>query len=437
LSIAADDDRRILQLIDEATNAYARGYPQEADRFLQQAQAEAPRHPLVLNEIARRMLEAGNPAGARLLLEQAVKGAPSHPSLWINLAAALRGLNRVDEEMAVIEKALALEPRNVRALLQKASLQESQGQDRAAAATYRSALQLIPPDLDMPTGLRQALEHAQRCVDANNRAVENFVEERLRDLRRLHAGKPLRRFDRCLAALLQKERIYRQQPSFLHFPELPSIEFYERNDFPWLDSIEAAADDIRTELINVLADGHAILEPYVDIPDGLPVDQWKELNRSRRWGIYYLWREGVPYAEHLGRCPKTAKALEAWPRWDVPGFGPSAVFSILDAKTRIPPHSGVYNTRLLVHLPLIVPPGCLFRVGGERREWVPAKAWVFDDTIEHEASNDSDVPRAVMIFDIWSPFLSDVERQFVREVIVSTGDYYGTASHARGKQQVL
>jgi len=432
-----EDDRRILQLLEEASNASALGYAQEADRFLRQAQAEAPRHPLVLNEIARRMLEAGNPAGARLLLEQAVKDAPDHAPLWINLAAALRGLNLGEKEMAAVEKALALEPRNMRALLQKASLQESLGQERAAAATYRTALQLIPPGLDVPPGLRQALEHGQRCVDANNRAVEDFVEARLKNLRRQYAGTPVRRVDRCLGVLLQKERIYRQQPSFLNFPELPSIEFYDRKDFPWLDAIEAAADDIRAELVNVLSDGQTSLEPYIDIPEGLPLDQWKDLNRSRRWGIYYLWREGMPHAEHLARCPKTAKALEAWPRWDVPGFGPSAVFSILDAKTRIPPHCGVYNTRLLVHLPLIVPPACLFRVGGERREWVPGKAWVFDDTIEHEASNDSDVPRAVMILDIWSPFLSEVERQFVREVIAAMGDYYGTSSHARGAQQVL
>ena len=59
-----------------------------------------------------------------------------------------------------------------------------------------------------------------------------------------------------------------------------------------------------------------------------------------------------------------------------------------------------------MHLPLIVPPGCGFRVGSETREWVPGKAWVFDDTIEHEAWNLSDVPRGVLIFDIWNPFLT-------------------------------
>ena len=61
------------------------------------------------------------------------------------------------------------------------------------------------------------------------------------------------------------------------------------------------------------------------------------------------------------------------------------------------------NTRLTCHLPLIVPPGCGFRVGNEVREWVEGKLLVFDDTIEHEAWNDSGEDRVVLIFDIGGP----------------------------------
>jgi aspartate beta-hydroxylase len=429
LNTAAFDDRRIAQLIDAAAQAFERGQIQDAERLFHQAEADAPQHPLVLNERARRMLVSGNPAGARELLEHAVKSAPSIASLWINLAAALRGLNRPGEELAALGKALAIEPRNLRALLQTASLQETSGQSRAAAATYRTALQQIPPGVEPPPAMRPVLLHAKEIVDANNRALESYLESRLTDLRERHRDERLGRFDRCLATLLQKERVYRQQPSFLYFPHLPAIEFYERTDFPWLESIEAATDAIRAELVDVLADGPATLQPYVDIREGLPVDQWRELNHSRRWGVYYFWREGAPIADHIARCPRTVAALEAWPRWDVPGYGPSALFSIVDAKTRIPPHTGVHNTRLTVHLPLIIPPGCGFRVGGERREWVPGKALVFDDSIEHEVWNDSDVPRAVMIFDIWSPFLSAAERDLVARVTTAVGEYYGTRSY--------
>jgi aspartyl/asparaginyl beta-hydroxylase (cupin superfamily) len=426
--IGQNDDRRIRQLIETAAQALASGLAEEADRLVRRAEAEAPKHPLVLNETARRLLLSGDAAGAHILLTQAVGEDPSQASIWLNLAAALRGLKRADEEMAAIDKALALEPRNLRAMLQKASLQELQGQRRAAAMTYRYVLQSVPSGALPPQSLRPVFQHATQFVAANDMELEKFIEARLQGLRARYADEPLQRFDRCLQILLRKQPVYRPQPSFMYFPRLPAIEFYERSEFPWLDSIEAATADIRAELINVLQEEPSILQPYIDIPAGMPLDQWRELNQSRRWGVYYLWQEGISIPDHIARFPRTVEALEAWPRCEAPGSSPTAVFSILDAKTRIPAHTGVANTRLMVHLPLIVPPGCGFRVGAERREWHPGKAFVFDDTFEHEAWNDSDVPRAVLIFDIWSPHVSIAERELVSRVSADMGEFYGTDS---------
>jgi aspartyl/asparaginyl beta-hydroxylase (cupin superfamily) len=430
--IGQNDDRRIRQLIETAAQASASGRAQEADRLVRQAEAEAPRHPLVLNETARRLLLSGDAAGAYALLKQAVGEDASHASIWLNLAAALRGLKRAEEELAAIDKALALEPRNLRAMLQKASLQELQGQRRAAAMSYRHVLQSVPAGALPPQSLRPVFQYALQFVAANDKELEEFLESRLKPLRERFKDEPLQRFDRCLETLLRKKPVYRPQPTFMYFPRLPAIEFYERSDFPWLDSIEAASDDIRAELIDVLQEGPSALRPYVDIPAGMPLDQWRELNQSRRWGVYYLWQEGIAIPGHIARFPRTVKALEAWPRCEVPGCSPTAVFSILDAKTRIPAHTGVSNTRLIVHLPLIVPPGCEFRVGAERREWLPGKAFVFDDTFEHEAWNDSEVPRAVLILDIWSPYVSIAERELVSRVSADVSEFYGTGSYHEG-----
>ena len=91
----------------------------------------------------------------------------------------------------------------------------------------------------------------------------------------------------------------------------------------------------------------------------------------------------------------------------IAGASPNAMFSLLAPRTLIPPHVGINNARLVCHLPLIVPEGCWFRVGAERRDWKPGEAFVFDDTIEHEASNPSDELRVVFIFDIWHPDLTE------------------------------
>jgi len=426
--MANGDDQHIRALFAAAWQAMEGGRPQDAQRLLQQAEAAAPQHPLVQNEIALRRLQAGDPAGAYDLLLQALRQDPTQASIWLNFAFALRGLQRPDDERLALHEVLAIEPNNVRALLQLATLEELQGKPREAAKSFRMALQQLPPGFVPPPPMRPILQHAMEVIDANHRELERFIEDRLADLRVRHAEVSQKRFDDCLAVLLQKRRVYRPQPTFMHFPHLPAIEWYERADFPWLDAIEAATDDIRAELLAVLADGQDKLDPYVSFAQA-PPDKWRELNNSRRWGVYYFYREGVAYPEHLARCPKTAAALASWPGYDVPGNGPSALYSILDAKTRIPPHTGVSNTRLIVHLPLVIPKGCGFRVGAQTREWHPGKAMIFDDTIEHEVWNDNTVPRAVMIFDIWNPYLTEAERDLVRSTTVAVGEYYGTGAY--------
>ncbi len=410
--------------MSRASQAFAVGLTFDGDRLLSQAMEEAPRHPLVMGEVARRRLFDGDVSGAYAILKDAVAIEPENADLWMNMAAALRRLNRPDDEKAALDKVLALEPRNLWALLQAATVHEIKGETRAAAAVYRTALQNVPRGVDLPPDMQAHLQHAQAQVQANELRLEGFLEDRLKDLRTQYADEGLERFDKCLATLLRKKPIYRQKPTFMYFPHLPAIEFHDRRQFPWLDTIEAATEDIRAELIAVLAGGPASLEPYVSM-HGVPQEGWRELNNSRRWGVHSLWRAGEACVENLARCPKTAEALNAWPQCDLTGSGPSAVFSILDAKTRIPPHTGVNNTRLIVHLPLIVPPGCGFRVGAETREWTPGKAFVFDDTIEHEAWNDSDDPRAVLIFDIWNPLVSQHERDLVNALTRGVGDFYG------------
>jgi len=326
----------------------------------------------------------------------------------------------------------AMEPGDFRTLVQSALQLEAQGDRRAAAATYRTALQRLPRF--MSPSLKPVLDHAKARSEANDAELESFLAERLSALRARHHNARLDRVDKGLDILLRKRRVYRPQPSFMYLPQLPAIEFYDRDLFPWLDALEAATADIRAELLQVLADGPQALEPYVTV-EGAPQARWAQLANSRRWGVFYLWKAGEPVAENLARCPKTAKALEGWPQCRLEGTGPSAVFSILEPHTRIPPHVGVNNARLIAHIPLVVPAGCGFRVGAETREWEPGKALVFDDTIEHEAWNDSDQPRAVLIVDCWNPYLSEAEREMVTEMTAGVSEYYGDLpAYARGAE---
>ena len=419
------DPSNILRMIQAAKAAGAAGRNREADELLARAAQLAPNHPAVLNERGLQLMQRGEAGGARDLFRRATDADPGHPALWSNLAASLEALGLYEEEMAAVERALQLEPRHPSALLQKASLMERRGDPREAARVYRAALVTVGPETAPPPSLRAALAHAREAVQQDDAALAGAIEERLAPVRAQHGSAVSRRAEQCIELLTGRRSRYLPQPTFMYFPGIPAIEFFDNAEFPWIDAIEAATGAIRAELEHVLAADQAGLEPYVAYPDGAPLDQWRELNRSRRWSAYFLWNQGAAQSPHLARCPRTAEAVKAAPQCDVARHGPNVFFSILEPRTRIPPHTGVTNARLTVHLPLIVPPGCGFRVGGETREWIPGRAWVFDDTIEHEAWNDSDAPRAILIFDVWNPYLSAAERDLVRSAIEAVGSYYG------------
>jgi len=369
-----------------------------------------------LHERARRLLAAGNPSTARDLLEKAVALAPNHVPYWLSLAAVLRALGKREEELAILDRALGLDPTHLVVLLQKAAVLDLMGRPRAAADVYSHALQVLPSGTPLPAPIEAHVQHARKRVAENSAKLATLIESRLAAVPLgSHSSEERARFDRCLDRVLGRRRIYSPEPTFMLFPFLVNFEFLPRECFPWLESVEACTDAIREELIGVLSEDLEGVRPYIGYAEGVPLNQWRELNHSRRWGAYFLWNEGRREEEHIARCPRTAGMLATLPQVDVPGRGPTVFFSILEARTTIPPHSGATNTRVIVHLPLIVPPGCRFRVGGEIREWRAGQAWVFDDTIEHEAWNDSDVARAILIFDVWNPQLTQLERSLVRE----------------------
>lgn len=413
-----DDDPQVRALIGRLRQAVARGDAQDADRLFHQAQAYAPRHPRVINEAAMRSFMANQGESALRQLERLVGEHPSFADAWMNLAVMRRTLGRYDDALVAFDRVIALEPKNVAALLEKAGLQEEKGDQRAAALTYFAALQATPPRLRAapPPGMHEAIKRAERAVAGNYEKLETFLENSLAGVRAQFGEDQSERFERCVDLLLKKRAVYRQQPTFLHFPGLPVAPLHDRADFPWLGVLEEAANDIRAELEAVLDEtGVDAFAPYAPDAQG-----------AQRWRCYPFWREGAPYRDHMARCPRTMEAIAACPNWDAAGLGPNAMFSILEPHASIRPHTGPVNVRLVAHLGLIVPDRCAFRVGGEVRRWRSGEAFVFDDSIEHEAWNESDQMRAILIVDVWAPSLSSAEREMLNVLCAQVGQYYGT-----------
>ena len=163
--------------------------------------------------------------------------------------------------------------------------------------------------------------------------------------------------------------------------------------------------------------------PYLVSDPSRPRSEFHGLVDNPEWSTLYLWQNGGPVDGVTGLFPDTMAALEVLDLTRLGARAPSILFSRLAAGARIPPHHGVMNARLICHLPLIVPSGCGFRVGGETRQWSEGELLVFDDTVEHEAWNDSRSDRIILIFDVWRPEVSCEERRAITALFDAVDNY--------------
>lgn len=377
-----------------------------------------------LMDRAERALAGRDPAGALDLVAQAeAQGGPTERSLMLR-AVALRATGDFTGALAALADVLAERPYHFIALLSKGAILDQAGARGAAVEVYRNALKIAPtPDLIPPSAARQ-MEIARNRIAEASAELRDYLSAAVADLRREHSGQDLDRFDEALDIFSGVKKAYVHEPLYLNYPRLPAIPFYDPELFPWLPELEAATEVIQTEMTAALdVASEDELAPYIQYPRGAPVNQWGELNHSRRWSSYFLWRDGVRQDRACERCPQTAELLDRWPLCRQPGFAPTAIFSALEGRTHIPPHTGSTNVRLLVHLPLLLPGPARFRVGNVEREWKMGQAWVFDDTLEHEAWNDADSLRVIMILDVWNPLLSPVERDLVTAMLQARASY--------------
>ncbi|EED31885.1 putative aspartyl/asparaginyl beta-hydroxylase [gamma proteobacterium NOR5-3] len=375
---------------------------------------------------AQGLVRRGNGRDALAMLENAAPSYPDNIDLYMNLAIAHRALGDYPAAIKNLNAVLAIDPYTFMALLSKGSILEQMGRVRNAVEIYRNALSIAPPESNMPPSLAAPIQHARELIDQQAQAMAEHFRNALGPLLEKHEGQALGRFTECMDIVAGTKRVYNAEPVQVHYPQLPAIPFFDREHFPWLESLEAATDDIRGELQTLLDAGLPGFTPYVQYAHGTPENQFKPLNHSQEWSSLWLWKDGEAQQESIARCPKTAALLEQLPLADQPGFAPTALFSALAAHTRIPPHTGSTNARLLVHLPLVLPGPAGFRVGNEVREWRMGEAWVFDDTIEHEAWNDADSTRVIMIFDIWNPLLSAAERELVSALLTTHSDWFSS-----------
>lgn len=365
---------------------------------------------------ADRALAAQDFPRAATLFEEAAKDG-ADPSVLLRLAGAHRACGRPRVALDAVHRALAIAPRDFTALMLRANLLERMGDANAGEAWGHAIAQ--KPDGTLPPQLAAVLAEGERLHAKWLEAKEAGWASRMADAETRANVDERERIARFRSNALRRTRPYHSEPTHFHFPGLREREFHPRSLFPWLDELEAATEAIAAELDAAMTAERAELVPYVQYAAHQPLDQWRALNHNPDWTAIHLLRGGRRIEANARHCPRTLGLLEKLGQPEIAGASPNAMFSLLAPGTAIPPHVGYNNARLVCHLPLVVPEGCWFRVGAETRNWRRGEAFVFDDTIEHEAMNPSDRLRVVFIFDVWHPDLSPVEREAVAALIGS------------------
>jgi aspartyl/asparaginyl beta-hydroxylase (cupin superfamily) len=424
------DKAEIQRAIAVAREARRAGRGDEATRLLHAVLDRSGEEPAALNALGLTCLDRGEHSDAISFFRRAIAADPQSPELWMNMARAFREQGDDAGEHEALEGALAIDQRHFMALVRMAELLERTGDSDRASRNWSGVLAMAAAMDERTPAIDALVEHARDRVEQHNARFASTLETGLSKARSGLTAADRRRFDACVDHVLGRRQIYANHCAGLHFPFLPAEEFFERGHFPWLAEIESKTEVIRAELEALLGDDDAGFLPYVAMEPGTPANKWSSLDNSLEWGALHLWKDGRRNDAACERAPRTAAAVEALPLVDLPGRTPTVFFSLLRPGAHLPAHTGVSNVRTIIHLPLIVPPGCTFRVGGETRSWEAGQAWAFDDTIEHEAWNRSDELRAILIFDVWNPHIAEAERDLLRlfYTIAGAGGHGGDAA---------
>jgi aspartate beta-hydroxylase len=381
--------------------------------------------------LARLAIERGDPMRAANLLERASALEPDEPQLAVNLGYAYAKSGRPVGARNLMDATLARFPDFHPAWMLLGQLAEAIG-DRAT--TKNAYTQAIKQAQRKGIWLDEARTPPQQHAMVRN-AVQQ-VRMWWRDqffasfqaLRDKYGSDDLKRVDRALAGYLGEADPTpadpRQRPKFLYFPGIPDTPYLDPYLQPWAQTLAEAFPAIRAEAAQLLAD-QVQMPGFLTFKEGDKVEKYLTgTGPDPAWDAFFFYRRGKRYDENHARCPKTSAVLESIDLCRIRDQTPEICFSVLTPGSHIMPHFGVTNTRVVMHLPLIVPGECALNIiDGDAHHWKEGELMMFDDTFQHEAWNHSDQTRVNLLMDCWNPHLTEVERLALTELVETISDF--------------
>lgn len=201
-----------------------------------------------------------------------------------------------------------------------------------------------------------------------------------------------------------------QQPVFFYIPDLPAQPFYQVEDIPGLTDLLDQLSRFKPDLLKLV---HNSYQQYVDTVGSVPdTAEWQQIRQ--KWLSTHLLKGDAKVELSDSALQQCQQVLQHQAVAHCPPHGAEAFVSSLLPGAEIPPHYGVSNVKLTVHLPLSINAASSLQAGDQQFFWSEqTAAIVFDDSFLHSAANHGTARRDVLIFDVWHPALTTAEKQAI------------------------
>jgi len=414
------------QQLRQAEGHEAAGELSQAERIYLAILDELPGHAAASLRLAQLAVDRRDLVRAEHLLRLAHDTSPDDVEVAIMLSTVLGAADRAGEALAPLERLLGRNPDAQVAWLllgiARSRVGDAQG---ALKASYQAvtrawrAGQWLDQASTPPHLLRVVTDAVQRV----RRGRRELFFDAFADLKAQHGAQALARMDRALRAYLKETEDGptdpRQRPLFFYFPGLPDTGFHDPLLVPWAARLRDAFPDIRAEALRVAGEDQDALPDFVRLPKGQDMGKYVAGDSpDPRWQAFFFYRRGQRYDENHARCPKTSAVFESLSLCRIDAQAPEICFSVLRPGTTIQAHHGVTNTRLVLHLGLVVPEDCALNlVGLESRAEREGELMLFDDTFLHEAWNRSHRNRIIVLMDCWNPHLTPIEQLACKQLV--------------------
>lgn len=402
-----------------------RGEVLQEEVLLRDLLQQQPTHGLARMRLCELMIERDQLEEALTLLDDVRPTDEMYPDLALTQGQLQWQLGQWPQSIQTLQSLTDHVPADHVAWLFLGEVLSDAGRSHEALRARHKSIRLAQQQrrwLSAETTEPQLLEPVTRAISHFNQGRKDWLYSIYEHHCSVHGPQALRRVHKALQGYLGEIALQpqdaRQKPKFFYMPDLPEGPYHDPALQPWCNLLKENWQVIRQEACRVLAEDTGF-ESFLGLKPGQAAPEYVSGDSATpAWDAFFFYRHGQRFDANHRRCPQTSALLESMELCRIRHQAPEICFSLLRAQSTIMPHYGVTNTRLVFHLPLVVPDDCaLHIVDGDAHAWIEGQPMMFDDTYQHGAWNRSAQDRMILLMDCWNPHLSPPERELVKALI--------------------